>query len=243
MTPAGTNSSSTGDGVARRQARLIATLVLLAMVVLVAMSNQARDRALEGERHAYDVTLLTRTSMPASRAPKPALGRFVLDEEVKTSGNIYYSQWRLAGSADPAARAAGSPPIRTQRQRVDGAEQLYRRRGRRNSLSPRARRSPSRAGGTGYFYQAAQFRHRNGTHQQARRDRRERAALARASAWQQSQVLLGRGRPPDRLSELAGRHRRASARSSSASVAIQAIRQNSPTPRSWPRPKPSAPKR
>ena len=40
---------------------LLAALVLLGMVFLVAMSNNARDRALDGERHAYDVTLLTRT--------------------------------------------------------------------------------------------------------------------------------------------------------------------------------------
>ena len=40
---------------------LVATLILLGMVVLVAMTNTARDRALEAERHAYDVTLLTRT--------------------------------------------------------------------------------------------------------------------------------------------------------------------------------------
>ncbi len=76
---------------------LLAALVLLAMVFLVAVSNSARDGALDDERHAYDVTLLTR-SLDASIARSEAgLGRFVLDEKEQTSGNIYYSQWRLAG--------------------------------------------------------------------------------------------------------------------------------------------------
>ena len=77
---------------------LLAALVLLGMVFLVAMSNNARDEALDGERHAYDVTLLTRSLDISISRSEAALGRFVLDEQVKTSGNIYYSQWRLAGS-------------------------------------------------------------------------------------------------------------------------------------------------
>src|SRR5690349_3856801 len=76
---------------------LIATLILLAMVVLVAMSNQTRDKALEGERHAYDVNLLTRSVDASIARAEAGLGRFVLDEDEDISGNIYYSQWRLAG--------------------------------------------------------------------------------------------------------------------------------------------------
>ncbi|HJR82427.1 MAG TPA: hypothetical protein VJ775_00730, partial [Sphingomicrobium sp.] len=67
----------------------VATLILLAMVVLVAMSNHQRDRALEGERHAYDVNLLTRSVDASIARAEAALGRFVLDEDVKSSGNIY----------------------------------------------------------------------------------------------------------------------------------------------------------
>ena len=39
----------------------VAVLLLLGMVYLVAASNQERDRALNMERHAYDVTLLTQS--------------------------------------------------------------------------------------------------------------------------------------------------------------------------------------
>ena len=80
---------------------LLATLILLAMVVLVAMSNQARDRALDGERHAYDVNLLTRAVDASISRSEAGLGRFVLDEEVRTSGPVY---------ADERARAMGSAP-------------------------------------------------------------------------------------------------------------------------------------
>ena len=56
---------------------LLATLILLAMVVLVAMSNQARDQALEGERHAYDVNLLTRAVDASISRAEAGLGRRV----------------------------------------------------------------------------------------------------------------------------------------------------------------------
>src|SRR5678816_2424272 len=128
---------------------LIATLILLAMVVLVAMSNHQRDEALDGERHAYDVNLLTRSVDASIARAEAALGRFVLDENVKSSGNIYYSQWRLAGqqlvqldrlvAADPAQRA-----------RVDELEALYQKRGAEFALAARA--TVAKKGGAGYLY-------------------------------------------------------------------------------------------
>ena len=53
---------------------LLAALVLLGMVFLVAMSNNARDEALDGERHAYDVTLLTRSLDASISRSEAALG-------------------------------------------------------------------------------------------------------------------------------------------------------------------------
>src|SRR6187431_771373 len=75
---------------------LIATLVLLGMVVLVAMTNTARDQALEAERHAYDIALLTRTADASIARAEAAVGRYALDEDARTSGSRYYAQWRLA---------------------------------------------------------------------------------------------------------------------------------------------------
>ena len=72
MSDGGDEAGSTGGAAGAAGDALIATLVLLGMVVLVALSNDAREKALAAERHAYDVALLTRSvgsSMP--RAPKP----------------------------------------------------------------------------------------------------------------------------------------------------------------------------
>ncbi|HJU76863.1 MAG TPA: histidine kinase, partial [Sphingomicrobium sp.] len=50
-------------------AGLVAALVLLAMVFLVAVSNDARERALSAERHTYDVASVVRNvSSNVSRA-------------------------------------------------------------------------------------------------------------------------------------------------------------------------------
>src|SRR5215218_8395298 len=78
-------------------AGLLAALVLLAMVFMVKFANDARERALAAERHTYEVALVARNvSANVSRA-EAALARFVLDEDVGLSGNIYTSSWRLAG--------------------------------------------------------------------------------------------------------------------------------------------------
>ena len=74
----------------------VAVLLLLGLVFLVAWSNGERDKALDLERHAYDVTLLTRSIDASISRAEAGLGQFALDENVKT-GNIYYSYWRLAG--------------------------------------------------------------------------------------------------------------------------------------------------
>jgi signal transduction histidine kinase len=139
------------SGVGTAFGALLAALVLLAMVVLVALSSRSRDEAIASERHAYDVTLLTRTLDASIARSEAALGRFVLDEDNKVSGNIYYSQWRLAGqqlvqldrlvAADPAQRA-----------RVDELEALYQKRGAEFDLAARA--TVAKKGGTGYLYTA-----------------------------------------------------------------------------------------
>src|SRR3954468_13530230 len=78
-------------------AGLVAALVLVAMVFLVKFANDAREQALDAERHAYEVALVVRNvSANVSRA-EAALARFVLDEDPRGSGNIYASAWQLAG--------------------------------------------------------------------------------------------------------------------------------------------------
>src|SRR6476469_11151782 len=78
-------------------AGLLAALVLLSMLFLVKFANDARERALATERHTYEVSLVVRNLSSNIARSEAALARFVLDENVKTSGNIYASDWQLAG--------------------------------------------------------------------------------------------------------------------------------------------------
>ena len=134
---------------------LLAALVLLGMVFLVAVSNTARDDALDGERHAYDVSLLTRSLDASISRSEAALGRFVLDEQVRTSGNIYYSQWRLAGQQlHELGKLLRDEP--SQRERLVRLQKLYQQRGEEFALAARATVAGRGAGGTSYYYAAAQ---------------------------------------------------------------------------------------
>ena len=129
--------ASIGVAAGRRPRALIAALVLLGMVFLVAMSNNARDEALDGERHADDVTLLTRNldaSIARSEAaPRPLRAR----RRRKTSGNVYYSQWR-----SPAGRSTSSSELLrdepSQVERLKRLQSLYVQRGAELALAASA---------------------------------------------------------------------------------------------------------
>ncbi|MEO6256631.1 MAG: histidine kinase, partial [Sphingomicrobium sp.] len=132
---------------------LIATLVLLAMVFLVALSNDARERALEAERRAYNIALVVRSVDSSMSRSEAALGRFVLDEEVRSSGNIYYSQWRLAGhQISQLGRLVRTSP--DQRRRVQELQGLYAQRSAELALAARAAAAKQGQGGTSYYYAA-----------------------------------------------------------------------------------------
>ena len=132
---------------------LVATLVLLGMVVLVAMTNTARDRALAGERRAYDVTLLSRTVDSSLSRSEAALGRFVIDENAQISGNIYYAQWRLAlQQVDQLERLVARDPA--QRVRVDELRRLFEQRGQEFSQTARSVGGRQKDYGIRYYYAA-----------------------------------------------------------------------------------------
>jgi len=102
---------------------LVAVLLLLGLVFLVAWSNGERDKALDLERHAYDITMLTKSIDASVSRAEAGLGQFALDENVKT-GNIYYSYWRLAGRqiAQLKAQASTSPE---QQQKLQELQDIY----------------------------------------------------------------------------------------------------------------------
>src|SRR5437868_2386159 len=135
-------------------AGLFAALILVAMVILVKFANDARERALSAERHTYVVALVVRNvSSNVSRA-EAALARFVLDEDVRTSGNVYASDWRLAGfQIDQLSNLMRNSP--EQLKRVAQLRQLYNRRGNELALAAQAALGKQGDAGISYFYQAA----------------------------------------------------------------------------------------
>jgi len=130
---------------------LIATLVLLGMVVLVAITNSARDEALRAERHAYDVTLLTRTMDASIARAEAAVGRYALDEDPNTSGSRYYGQWRLAEQqlAQLERSVFGDP---AQRARTAELRQLFNQRGQQFSDVARYIAARQKDYGLRYYY-------------------------------------------------------------------------------------------
>ena len=153
MTPAGEDLHFDWRRGGAAAGGLVATLVLLVMVILVALSNDARERALEAERRAYNVALVVRSVDSSMSRAEAALGRFVLDEEVRTSGSIYYSQWRLAGhQISQLERLVRTSP--DQRRRVAELQQLYAQRGGELALAARAAAAQQGQGGTSYYYSA-----------------------------------------------------------------------------------------
>jgi len=141
-------------------AGLIAALILLAMVWLVAAANTSREQALAAERHAYDVALVVRNVSSNVSRSEAALARFVLDEQVKPNGNIYASDWQLAGFQIGQLQklVRGNPD---QELRVAQVQQLYRVRGDELSLAARAALQKQGQAGISYYYQAS----RSGTGQ------------------------------------------------------------------------------
>ena len=133
---------------------LIAVLLLLGLVYLVASSNQQRDRALGLERRAYDVTLLTRSIDASVSRAEAALGQFALDEDVKGSGNIYYSYWRLAGrQMQQLSQLVRDNP--EQVQRVEELQQLYEYLGAKFDQAARVITARQGDYGISYYYAAA----------------------------------------------------------------------------------------
>ena len=155
MTPAGEEQHFDWRRGGAAAGGLIATLVLLTMVVLVALSNDAREQALEAERRAYNVALLVRAVDSSMSRAEAALGRFVLDEDIETSGSIYYSRWRLAGhQINQLERLVRSNT--DQRRRIDELEQLYAIRGGELALAARAAATQQGQDAISYYYSAGE---------------------------------------------------------------------------------------
>ena len=131
---------------------ILATVLLVALVIMVTLSNRQRDEALKWERHAYDVMLLTRTVDATMARSEAALGRYVLNE-LPDAGTLYYTEWRAAGrQIEELQRLLRREP--DQRARMEQLQQLYRKRGSELAAAATAAARGQGSGGVPWFFQA-----------------------------------------------------------------------------------------
>jgi len=147
-------SSGAWRGVLASAGAVLAALLLVALMLMVTSSNEVRDRALASERHSYDVMLLTRTVDGTIARAEAALGRYVLDEDVATSGSVYGAEWRQARQliAELRRQVRGD---REQLARVETLERLFDTRGRELAPAAVAAQGKRGSGGLALFYGAA----------------------------------------------------------------------------------------
>jgi signal transduction histidine kinase len=134
-------------------AGLVAALILVAMVFLVKLANDARERALAQERQANQVALVVRNVSANVARAEAALARFVLDEKLKPNGYLYASAWRDAGYQINQLKSLERNNSE-QQARVVEVEKLYDKRGAELSLAAQAALAQQGDAGISYFYSA-----------------------------------------------------------------------------------------
>ena len=168
-------------------AGLLAALVLVVMVFAVKFANDARERALNDERHAYPGRARGPQRKLQHLARQAALARFTLDEKVDPNGNLYASDWQLAGfQIHQLAQLEKNNP--DQLRRVAEVQQLYRKLGGELALAARAALAKQGDAGISYFYTSA--KNGTGNHLDDRLEDIIRAERqARAGSIEQSQFF------------------------------------------------------
>jgi signal transduction histidine kinase/ActR/RegA family two-component response regulator len=192
-------SSGAWRGVLASAGAVLAALLLVVLMLMVTSSNEARDRALASERHSYDVMLLTRTVDGTVARAEAALGRYVLDEDVATSGSVYGAEWRQAQQliAELRRQVRGN---REQLARVETLEALFETRGRELAPAAVAAQAKAGSGGISLFYGAA----RTPTGQQLRNTLAQIATAEREDLRQRMDATRVSGTRSDELTKWLG---------------------------------------
>ncbi len=111
----------------------MAVLVMAALVVTVGEVNRQRDRALEAQRHSYDVMILVRTLQGTIARSEAALGRYVISTD-QSLGQLYFEDWRRAGETiERLGKLTRDNP--QQRERIATLRTAFRERGAELALT------------------------------------------------------------------------------------------------------------
>jgi signal transduction histidine kinase len=192
-------ASGAWRGVLASAGAVLAALLLVALMLMVTSSNEARDQALASERHSYDVMLLTRTVDGTIARAEAALGRYVLDEDVATSGSVYGTEWRQARQLIAELRRQ----VRSNKEqlaRVETLEALFATRGRELAPAALAAQAKRGSGGISLFYGAA----RSPTGQQLRNTLAQIATAERQDLRRRMDATRVSGSRSDQLTEWLG---------------------------------------
>jgi signal transduction histidine kinase/ActR/RegA family two-component response regulator len=192
-------SSGAWRGVLASAGAVLAALLLVALMLMVTSSNEARDKALASERHSYDVMLLTRTVDGTIARAEAALGRYVLDEDVATSGSVYGAEWRQAQQLIAELRRQ----VRSNKEqlaRVEALEDLFQTRGRELAPAAVAAQAKRGSGGISLFYGAA----RTPTGQKLRQTLAQIATAEREDLRERMDATRVSGTRSDQLTEWLG---------------------------------------
>ena len=112
---------------------LLGAAVLVALIVTLGGANRQRDRALQLQAHSYDVMILARTLSGTIARSEASLGRYVISGDKKL-GQIYFDQWRLAGSQIDRLDQITNDNL-AQQPRIDRLRAAYQARGAELSLT------------------------------------------------------------------------------------------------------------
>ncbi|RZM05594.1 MAG: kinase, partial [Sphingomonas sp.] len=123
---------------------------VVAVILTLGHANQQRDRALEAQRHSYDVMILARTLSGTIARAEASLGRYVISGDQQL-GELFSNDWADAGS-----RLERLDHITNDRQqsRIDALRLAYLQRGAELNLIALSTRYHKNAQAIALYYKA-----------------------------------------------------------------------------------------
>ncbi|WP_425230437.1 ATP-binding protein [Sphingomonas sp.] len=133
---------------------LAGALVLVGLIATLTGANRQRDRALELQKHSYDVMILARTLSGTIARAEASLGRYVIaGDKDQRLGQIFVDEWGDAATQlDQLDRITGDD----QQQRVDSLRRAFRARGDELDLIALSTRYGKNNQALARFYRARQ---------------------------------------------------------------------------------------
>ena len=128
-----------------------ATLAML--IVTLGHANRERDRALERQRHSYEVMILARTLAGTIARSEASLGRYVISGDSKL-GQLYVDEWNLARAQ--LERLDMLIEEANQQRRVEQLRKAYEARGEELSVIALSTTYHRNRQAYGLYYQARQ---------------------------------------------------------------------------------------